>query len=421
MTTYEWLRHIPGFLLQFDETPLTGEAVPFPWKELQQGLSQVTNIKDIKIEPSDIQWRSANDYAQDISSPEILSFGISGMEGAVSWLLPKNDLIFLSSLLLTQEKEPLTTIDPEYLDGIHHFFALETLQLISDTYDSSLNIQIKEEKSLPEEAALSIDIRITVGARILAGRLLLSTAFRKAWAIRSSQQKKQQATGTDFLENIPVLVHLEAGNVVLGRKEWEGVNLGDFLILDHCSMDPTETKSRVTMKVNGTSIFRAKVKEGALKILELSTIEKVDKAMERTPDEEEEYNDLEEGSDEEFDFEEMDLEESEEEFSDKEEMQGISEREEKASAGPKVISKEATKAPAPQPFHPMDIPLSISVEVGRLQMSVKKLIELEPGNLLELDIKPENNVDLIVNGKLIATGELLKIGETLGVRILQKQ
>jgi len=51
-------------------------------------------------------------------------------------------------------------------------------------------------------------------------------------------------------------------------------------------------------------------------------------------------------------------------------------------------------------------------------MSVKKMLELQPGNLLELDIHPENGVDLVVNGKRIAKGELIKLGEALGVRIL---
>ncbi len=64
------------------------------------------------------------------------------------------------------------------------------------------------------------------------------------------------------------------------------------------------------------------------------------------------------------------------------------------------------------------IPLSIVVEVGRLQMSLQKLLELQPGNLLDLKVNPESGVDLVVNGRRIARGELLLIGDSLGVRIL---
>ena len=51
-------------------------------------------------------------------------------------------------------------------------------------------------------------------------------------------------------------------------------------------------------------------------------------------------------------------------------------------------------------------------------MSIQKLMELEPGNTLELDIHPESGVDLVVNGRRIGKGELLRIGDHLGVRIL---
>ncbi|HRD55405.1 MAG TPA: FliM/FliN family flagellar motor switch protein, partial [Parachlamydiaceae bacterium] len=69
-------------------------------------------------------------------------------------------------------------------------------------------------------------------------------------------------------------------------------------------------------------------------------------------------------------------------------------------------------------FNPEEMVLDVIVEVGRLEMSIEKLTELQPGNILEIDVRPENGVDLVVNGKRIGKGELLKLGEVLGVRIL---
>lgn len=71
-----------------------------------------------------------------------------------------------------------------------------------------------------------------------------------------------------------------------------------------------------------------------------------------------------------------------------------------------------------QPVSLGEIPLTITVEVARIQMPLLKLMELQPGNLLDLNVHPENGVDLIVNGKRFAKAELLLIGEVLGVRIL---
>ena len=50
-------------------------------------------------------------------------------------------------------------------------------------------------------------------------------------------------------------------------------------------------------------------------------------------------------------------------------------------------------------------------------MSVEKLSSLQQGNLLDLDIRPENGVMLVVNGKVFGNGELVLIGDNVGVRI----
>jgi len=52
-------------------------------------------------------------------------------------------------------------------------------------------------------------------------------------------------------------------------------------------------------------------------------------------------------------------------------------------------------------------------------MSAQKLMDLRPGNMLELEIPPEKAIALMVNDKCIGRGELIKIGETLGLRILE--
>jgi flagellar motor switch protein FliN len=64
------------------------------------------------------------------------------------------------------------------------------------------------------------------------------------------------------------------------------------------------------------------------------------------------------------------------------------------------------------------VPLTLVVEIGRLQMPLDKLLQLQPGNVLELPIHPEEGVYLVLNGKKVAKGELIKLGELLGVKIL---
>lgn len=65
----------------------------------------------------------------------------------------------------------------------------------------------------------------------------------------------------------------------------------------------------------------------------------------------------------------------------------------------------------------MDIPLSISVELGRSKCYVRDLLNLTVGSIVELDRLAGDPVDILVNGKLFAKGEVVVIDENFGVRI----
>ncbi|ALC92273.1 hypothetical protein AM500_22740 [Bacillus sp. FJAT-18017] len=64
-----------------------------------------------------------------------------------------------------------------------------------------------------------------------------------------------------------------------------------------------------------------------------------------------------------------------------------------------------------------DIPLAITVELGRTQMPIKKILELGPGSVIQLDKLAGEPVDILANNKLIAKGEVVVIEENFGVRI----
>jgi flagellar motor switch protein FliN/FliY len=64
-----------------------------------------------------------------------------------------------------------------------------------------------------------------------------------------------------------------------------------------------------------------------------------------------------------------------------------------------------------------DIPLEISVELGRTELPIKKILELGPGAVISLDKLAGEPVDILANHKLIAKGEVVVIEENFGVRI----
>lgn len=67
----------------------------------------------------------------------------------------------------------------------------------------------------------------------------------------------------------------------------------------------------------------------------------------------------------------------------------------------------------------LDIPLELTVEVGRRSMTMGELIDLMPGTVVELDRPAGDQLDILANGKLVARGEAVVVGDRYGIRILE--
>ncbi len=65
----------------------------------------------------------------------------------------------------------------------------------------------------------------------------------------------------------------------------------------------------------------------------------------------------------------------------------------------------------------LDVPLEITVELGRTRKSIKDVLELTNGSIIELERLAGEPVDIMVNGKYLAKGEVVVIDENFGVRI----
>ena len=66
----------------------------------------------------------------------------------------------------------------------------------------------------------------------------------------------------------------------------------------------------------------------------------------------------------------------------------------------------------------MDVPVTLSLEVGRTEMSVGKLLRMTQGAVVELDRNAGEPLDVMVNGALIAHGEIVVINDKFGIRLI---
>ena len=65
----------------------------------------------------------------------------------------------------------------------------------------------------------------------------------------------------------------------------------------------------------------------------------------------------------------------------------------------------------------LDIPVTIAMEIGRTQLSIRNLLQLNQGSVVELDRFAGEPMDVLVNGTLVAHGEVVVVNEKFGIRL----
>ncbi len=65
----------------------------------------------------------------------------------------------------------------------------------------------------------------------------------------------------------------------------------------------------------------------------------------------------------------------------------------------------------------LDIPVQLTVELGRTKISIKNLLQLSQGSVVELNGMAGEPLDILVNGTLVAQGEAVMVDERLGIRL----
>ena len=67
----------------------------------------------------------------------------------------------------------------------------------------------------------------------------------------------------------------------------------------------------------------------------------------------------------------------------------------------------------------LDVPITLSLEVGRTQLSVGDLLRLSQGSVVELNRPASEPLDVMVNGTLVARGEIVMINDSFGIRLME--
>lgn len=86
-------------------------------------------------------------------------------------------------------------------------------------------------------------------------------------------------------------------------------------------------------------------------------------------------------------------------------------------ARPEGMSSAESGAPLNDIQRVLDIPVQLSVELGRKKVPIKQVLQLAQGSIVELDAMAGDPMDVLVNGYLVAQGEVVVVNNKFGIRL----
>ena len=375
-TETSWIRRIEEAVEESKIIPLWGVPPTFPWEEFTEKLSSALELPKLRPVIEKTEWKKGEALFAGLGKePQIIALEIPPLSRAIFLAISEEERAKLINRTVSAGKEEKGFSHPDFQTGFLLFLLLEVANILDEIKAlGDLSVRVGKPAALPEGEALCHEIALQIGREKVRCRLIFPMGFEQELRAHFSQRKpslEEYALGKETV----VSLRVEIGSTSLKQQMWQQLKNGDLLVLDRCSFDPLAHKGSAMLLLDKTALFQGRIKENSLKI--------VDYAF----------------------YKEENMSPSEEDFA----------KEESLEEAP----VEESAPPSGEMLPLSEIPLQITVEAGRIEMSIEKLLQMKPGNLLELGIAPEEGVYLTTSGRRIARGELVKIGELLGVRILE--
>jgi len=424
-----------------------GALFSFPWQGLSEQLEKTFKLP-IKLIPSELEWQEKKDVYSGVPSPYVpIAITLPGIQGQILIVIARSELEIFMGTLLNVQVPTLQQQEETFFDQFCRFFAVTLVSCSHGVNElAPLSPKLDNPQDILGTGALVQNIEIHFQDQKISARVILPQLFLESW--KKAHPTQQQQARSDLLEQFSIQLNLEAGRTYVQADELTSLQAGDFLLIDHPFYIPGSTRARTYLTHKGNPLFRAKIKNGALKILEMplqheaftplgglsmttqeplpqENIEHLDET--EGFEEDEELESTEGTQEEESQGEESQRENQQEELESSEEESPEKEPEESEQEAPE--EEEHTEIPeeeikttqkthlSREPLKVEEIPLTVVVQFAELNMTLQQLSSLHPGNLLDLNIRPEDGVVLVVNDRVCAEGELVMIGDKVGVRI----
>jgi flagellar motor switch protein FliN/FliY len=414
-------------IIEAGEIPLL-EPLVFDKEKIEIALKELLNVDNASLDIHEI-YVYEHKKIYDILGNDCVSIGLtlSPIEGDVFLLLSKQDMLKLVMMALNQEKVDLS--EP-LLKAFRDFFIIKMMQHFESAKAvEDLSIRLNDDEKIPNQSLICLKAMICTYKHNISFILALSPEFRRNFIKYKHQKKISTFTPTS---HIPLTLSIGIGKIHLSLEEWQKINKGDFIIIDTC-YNAKDKQGSVFVSYNHFVLFQGLMEKSKIKLIQSIpyTMEHSSMTNEPSKTNEEPKDDSDSsfflGEDEEFFLEDdelknvldRELKENKSSQDLEDEMQASNKSNALNSEENKVEQKiENISSKEQKVIDACNIPLNIKVEIATLTIPAGDLINLKAGNELILPKEINEQVNLVVNGAIVAKGELIQIGDVLGVRIV---
>lgn len=410
------LRTVSPALYALDRQPLIPEGFRFPIENLASLLAKHLE-REVSITLDERAWSSQQEVEQEKKDKKLreLRCSLFGIPSLCSLFFPEDSLASILAELVQCETTFLQMQPSSFLKTFEAFLfaqVIASVKACSPFEKMELRLIDEEAKEVYDGYLVS---RYTVRIGKTTTTLLIAQPPPFLDQLRALPQSKEHSP-KEWLMNLPLFpIQIEAARFHMSLSLLKEIKMGDVILVDFPFYIPGSERARVILTYRGKPLFRAKVKNGAIKLLEMSQNQQAFQPVsplpraevvvpESTQTREPSMNPLNKKAPPtpvkpSEDEEEFSQETTEESFPDE-------------RAQEKGVSTRET------PLSLNDLPLLVVVQLKELSMTLDELQALQPGNLLDLDIHPEHAVvQLSIQGQIIGEGDLIRIGDKVGVRV----
>jgi flagellar motor switch protein FliN/FliY len=361
---FSWIRKLADRLIELDGVPLYGNAPSFDWERLSTLLSSRFSMPELKLGEKKQSWRLSSELKEGLGeSCLVIPLKLSPLEGHAFWMMPREQVAKFTSWMLSGKGQAQPLSSEILAEGFYHFLILQILDAASalDPFQK-ISMSLSEEPSMHHADAFCVDITLSFEKRSCWGRLIIEPKLQKSWVEHFSSDPANliQSKAAAGLE---LSLSLQVGSLSLQKKEWQSFKKGDFAPLRK-GYDAEKHAGHASLMLGNIPLFQVKIKSHKIHLLDDPFT--YEETMEKHPEE------------------------------------------------------LPTENQPEEPISLKELPIQITVEMARIKMTLEKLLQLAPGNMLEIPVDPNQTVRLTVDGQLIGRAELVHLGNTLGIRLLEK-